>query len=61
MTLVIRSRPFCKPKLQTAKPASTVIIIQQDISQGLARIASNTPSTAPPLSPEKVPAANLKK
>ena len=58
---VIRSRPFCRPKLTTKKPASTVRTIQTVISTGSASMAENTPSTAPAAKPSKAPPANLKK
>ena len=61
MTLVMRSRPFCRPKLHTRKPASTVAAIHRVISPGLANMAPNTPSTASEAIPLKVPEANLKK
>ena len=59
--LLIRSRPFCMPKLHTRKPASTVRAIQMLISTGSASMAENTPSTAETSMPLKAPPANLKK
>ena len=61
MTLVMRSSPFCRPKLHTRKPASTVTAIHSAISPGLASMAPNTPSTASQAIALKVPEANLKK
>ncbi len=58
---VIRSRPFCRPKLTTKKPASTVRTIHAAISTGSASMAENTPSTASEARPSKAPPANLKK
>jgi len=34
MTLVMRSRPFCTPKLQTKKPITTTMTIKMVISPG---------------------------
>ena len=35
MTFVTRSRPFCRPKLQTRKPATTTTSVQNAISPGV--------------------------
>ena len=58
--LLIRSRPFCRPKLHTAKPATTMRTIHSAISAGLASILVHTASTSAGAMPLKVPAANLK-
>ena len=57
--LLIRSRPFCRPKLHTRKPATTVMIIHRAISPGLACILVQTESTSAGVMPLKVPVANL--
>ena len=59
--LEMRSRPFCRPMLHTAKPKMTVTAIQGPTSKGLASISLNTPPTAWVSSPAKVPVRNLKK
>ncbi len=58
--LLIRSRPFCRPKLHTMKPATTVMIIHRAISPGLASMLVQTASTSAGCIPLKVPVANLK-
>ncbi len=55
MTLVMRSTPFCRPKLHTKKPMTTTASIQPTISEGLASMAPNTPATPSGSSPAKVP------
>ena len=61
MNFEMRSKPFCRPKLQTMKPAATVTPIHKSISPGLSFRASNTPFTAAASIPSKVPVRNLKK
>ena len=61
ITLEMRSRPFCSPKLHTMKPATTISTIHSSISPGLAFMASNTPLMAAVSSPSKVPETDLTK
>ena len=62
MPLVMRSRPFCRPKLHTMKPASTTTSVQMAISPGEDRRLPKTALTASVAMPlEKVPVRNLKK
>ena len=45
ITFVMRSTPFCRPRLQTRKPSTMTTSIQPTSSEGLASMASNTPPT----------------
>ena len=57
ITFVIRSTPFCRPRLQTKKPMTTTASIQPTISEGLASMVPKTPATPSGSSPTKVPVA----
>lgn len=46
ITFVIRSTPFCRPKLHTKKPMTTTASIQPTISEGLASMVPKTPGDA---------------
>ena len=59
MILVMRSTPFCRPKLHTKKPMTMTASIQPTISEGFASMVPNTPPTPSGSSPLKVPVAIL--
>ena len=62
MYLLIFSRPFWSPLLQTRKPAMTVIIIKTAISVGFDSMVPNTLSAeAESMPPWKVPVTNFTK
>ena len=52
MTFVTRSRPFCRPKEQTRKPATTTTSAQSAISPGEESIAPKALATSSVLMPE---------
>ena len=60
MTFVMRSTPFCRPRLHTRKPMTTTSSIQPTISPGSASMPENTLETPWVSSPANVPVANLK-
>ena len=45
MTLVTRSRPFCRPLAHTKMPSATTNTIQKVITPGSASISVNLPAT----------------
>ena len=57
--LLIRSRPFCSPKLTTAKPATTTSTMQMPISAGLASMVLNTSRSGAALHPHQLPGGKL--
>ena len=62
MILEILSRPFCRPKLQTTNPATTVIAMNTAISTGFANRFEKAPPTASASIPLlKLPVMNLTK
>ena len=62
MTFVTRSRPFCRPKEQTRKPATTTTSAQSAISPGEESIAPKALATSSVLMPEwNAPVRNLPK
>ena len=57
MTLVTRSRPFCRPLAQTRMPNATTKTIQNAITPGSASISLKAFVTCPVLRPDSFPAA----
>ena len=52
MTLVTRSRPFCRPLAHTRMPSATTNTIQKVITLGLASISVNLPATCSAFRPD---------
>ena len=52
MTLVTRSRPFCRPLAHTRMPSTTTNTIQKVITPGLASISVNLPATCSAFRPD---------
>ena len=57
MTLVTRSRPFCRPLAQTRMPNATTKIIQNAMTPGSASISPKAFVTCSVLRPDSFPAA----
>ena len=57
MTLVTRSKPFCRPRAQTKMPNTTTTTIQNAMMPGLASISVKALATSSAVRPESLPAA----